>query len=81
MVEVFKGVDNKKTYYVVPGFNVDICEAYEEVARYKKTSVARINHYVAKYGVISHYMDGNKKMKALGWRGDYNGDPCIVIFS
>ena len=78
MVEVFKGVDDKKTYYAVRGKKPDACKAIEEVARYKKTSVAKIHHYNIRPGRINYTEDGRK---ALWWSGDNKGDLCLVIYS
>jgi len=77
MVEVFKGVDNKKTYYAVQSFHPDVCAVMKEVARYKKTSVAKIKDFNVRFGVMGYLKDGRK---AIWWEGDYRGDPCIVIY-
>jgi len=77
MVEVFKGVDKKKTYYAVQTFKPDICKIMEEVARYKKTSLAKMKDYKARPGVMGYLPDGRK---AIWWKGDYNGDPCIIVY-
>lgn len=77
MVEVFKGMDDNKTYYVIQTFKPDVCKAIEEVARYKKTSVQKIKDFHVKPGVIAYLPDGRK---AIYWAGDYNGDPCLVVY-
>lgn len=77
MVEVFKGVDKKKTYYAVQTFDPDICEIMKQVARYKKTTLASIKDYKARPGVMAYLPDGRK---AIWWKGDMRGDPCIVVY-
>ncbi len=77
MVEVFKGVDDNKTYYAVQSFHPDVCKVMEEVARYKKTSVQKIKDYNVRPGIMGYLPDGRK---GIWWAGDYNGDPCLVVY-
>lgn len=79
MVEVFKGLNNKKkSYYAVTGTR-DVSEAIREVAKYTKESYSKLSVTAGwAYGRIAPYENG---MNGLWLAKDYGqGKPCIFVW-
>ena len=78
MVRVFKGLENKKTYYAVTG-TIDPYKATLEVVRHKKMAYSNIDtlHWDWAYGTIAPYKNG---MDGLWLLADFaKGQPCVII--